>query len=190
MKYTQIPADTFKNLELNAGILVENFTPSTGEVSASSIIGATSGGVSFKATPTFSDRGEDVDNCPKNMKELKNLDSWDVKMTGTFATITPNLAKTLVAAADVSSEKITPRNDLKAEDFKDLWWIGDYSDVNTGANAGFMAIHVINALSTGGFDFKAEDKNKGKYNFEFTGHYSQSAPDTVPFEMYVKEGTA
>ena len=27
MKFTQIPADTFKQLQMNAGILVDDFTP-------------------------------------------------------------------------------------------------------------------------------------------------------------------
>ena len=53
MKYTQIPADTFQKLQLNAGILVKNFAPETGTIT--DIVGATSGGVSFTATPTFSD---------------------------------------------------------------------------------------------------------------------------------------
>lgn len=190
MKYTQIPADTFKNLELNAGVLVSSFAPGTGEVSASDIIGCTSGGVAFKATPTYVDRGEDLDNVPANTKELRGIDSFDAKMTGTFATITAALAKDLIGAADVTdTTKIVPRSDLKASDFKDIWWVGDYSDVNTGTNAGYMAIHLMNALSTGGFDFKAEDKNKGKYAFEFTGHYSLSSPETVPFELYIKAGS-
>ena len=75
MKFTQIPADTFENLQMNAGILLDEFTPSTGVIG--NIIGATTGGINFTATPTYSDYGEDIDNCPKNMKELKKLDSWE-----------------------------------------------------------------------------------------------------------------
>ena len=32
MKFTQIPTNTFKELQLNAGILTSNFTPATGTV--------------------------------------------------------------------------------------------------------------------------------------------------------------
>lgn len=195
MKFTQIPENAFKQMQLNAGILLSDFTPSTGTLDADDIIGATSGGVNFTATPSFKDIGEDVDNCPKNTKELKRLDTWDVKMSGSFATVTATLAKQLAGAADVGSSdtsKVTPRNDLSANDFEDLWWVGDYSDKNedgTSASAGFVAIHMLNTLSTGGFQLQTQDKEKGKFAFEFTAHYSISSAGTVPFEVYVKAGT-
>lgn len=190
MKFTQIPTDTFKNLQMNAGILLSDFTPSTGAVTASNILGATTGGINFTAQPEYSDFGEDIDNCPKNMMELKRLDRWNVTMSGTFVSVTADLAKMLVGSGSVASGKITPRNDLLTTDFEDVWWVGDYSDVNTGENAGFIAIHLLNGLSTGGFQIQSGDKAKGNFAFEFTGHYSNSAPDTVPFEIYVQLGAA
>lgn len=186
MKFTQIPEDTFSKLQMGAGILCKTFTPLSGTVSG--LIGATTGGVSFNATPTYSDFGEDIDNCPKNMKELKHLDTWDIGMSGTFVTIDADVAKLIAGAADAASDKVTFRNDLKAEDFSDIWWVGDYSDKNTGDNAGYVAIHMMNALSTGGFQMQSTDKAKGNFAFEFTAHYSIDAQDTVPCEVYVKAG--
>lgn len=190
MKYTKIPEDTFKNLQLNAGVLLSAFNPESATVADESIIGATTGGINFTATPTFSDYGEDIDNCPKNMKELKKLDSWDINMSGTYVTVDANAVKSLVGAADVSGNKITPRNDLKLTDFTDVWWVGDYSDQNGETNGGFVAIHMMNALSTGGFTIKSSDNGKGNFAFTYTAHYSMSAQGTVPFEVYVKAGTA
>lgn len=193
MKFTQISPTAMQEMQLNAGILLSNFTPSTGEVTSSGIIGATTGGINFTATPTFSDFGEDIDNCPKNMMELKKQEAWEVKMSGTFVTVTAATAKMLIGAADVGSSdttKVTPRNDLAVSDFGDIWWVGDYSDKNGEKNGGFLAIHMMNSLSTGGFQIKSSDKAKGQFAFEFTGHYSMDAQDTVPFEVYVKAGTA
>ena len=196
-KFTQIPADTFKKLQLNAGILATNFEPATGELTASNIIGATSGGVSFEATPSFSDFGEDIDNCPKNTKELKMLDSWEAKMSGTLVTMDTKVATSVTGAAAVAGDdqtKVVPRNSIEAEDFKDIWWVGDYSDVNddgsSAGKAGFIAIRLINALSTGGFKIKSGDKAKGAFEFEYTGHYSIENIDVVPFELYIKAGSA
>lgn len=189
MKFTQIPADTFEQIQLNAGILADSFTPSTGEVGT--LLGATTGGINFKDTVEYIDFGEDIDNCPKNMLELKKLDSHEVVISGTFVTISASMAKMLAGAADTAagdSTHIVPRNDLETTDFDDLWWIGDYSDVNTGSMAGFIAIHVMNALNTGGFQIQSTDKAKGQFAFEFTGHYSMEAQDTVPYEIYVKQG--
>lgn len=196
-KFTQIPMDTFKKLQLNAGILTTEFDPATGELTASNIIGATSGGVSFEATPSFSDFGEDIDNCPKNTKELKRLDSWEAKMSGSFVTMDTKAAVSVIGTAAVASDdptKVVPRNSVDAEDFKDIWWVGDYSDVNddgsSAGKAGFIAIKLINALSTGGFKIQSGDKAKGTFEFEYTGHYGIGNTDVVPFELYIKAGSA
>ena len=190
MKYTKIPETTFQNLQLNAGVLLSAFNPESATVANESIIGATTGGVNFTATPTFSDYGEDIDNCPKNMMELKKLDSWEISMSGTYVTVDANAVKSLVGAADVSGNKITPRNDVLLSDFTDIWWVGDYSDKNGETNGGFAAIHMMNALSTGGFAIQSSDNGKGNFAFTYTAHYSMNAQDTVPFEVYVKAGTA
>lgn len=196
-KFTQIPTNTFKKLQLGAGILTTGFDPATGELTASSIVGATSGGVSFEATPSFSDFGEDIDNCPKNTKELKRLDSWEAKMSGSFVTMDTTAAVSVIGTAAVASgdqTKVVPRNSVDTEDFKDIWWVGDYSDVNedgsSSGKAGFIAVKLINALSTGGFKIQSGDKAKGTFEFEYTGHYSIENTDIVPFELYIKAGSA
>lgn len=193
MKFTRIPETAFQTLQLNAGILLSNFTPGTGTVEETDILGATSGGVNFTATPTYSDFGEDIDNCPVNVLELKKLDSWEVTMSGTFITVDTALAKKLIGAADIGTgdkTKVTPRNDVLETDFSDIWWVGDYSDKNGNTNGGYLAIHMLNGLSTGGFQLQSGNRAKGQFSFEFTGHYSIDAQDTVPFEVYVKAGTA
>jgi len=187
MKYTKIPANTFKQIQLNAGVLVDDFDPTTQEIG--NIIGATTGGVQFNAAPTYSDYGEDIDNCPKNTMELKKLDSWEVTMAGNFVTVSVASAKRLVAAGDIDENDAThivPRNDIKTTDFATIWWIGDYSDVNDGSNAGFCAIKLKNALSTAGFQIQSTDKGKGQFAFTFTGHYSMNAQTEVPFEVFIK----
>ena len=191
-KFTQIPTDTFKKLQLNAGVLTTDFEPSTGTITASKIFGATTGGVSFEATPEYTDFGEDIDNCPKNTMELKKTDSWEVVMSGTYVTMDTAIAKSMIGTADVSGEKVTPRNYVSQDDFQDIWWVGDYSDVNVDGStgkAGFIAIKLINALSTGGFKIQTADKEKGQFEFEYTGHYSMENIDQVPFEVYIKTGT-
>lgn len=189
MKYTQIPSTAFENIQLNAGILVDNFNPATGVIGR--ILGATSGGANFTDSITYKDFGEDIDNCPKNMLELKKVDSREVKLAGTFVTVDATTAKDLIGASDVDAldaTHIIPRNDLYNTDFKTLWWVGDYSNVNTGAGAGFIAIKLMNALNTGGFQIQSADKDKGKFAFEFLGHYSMAEQNKVPYEVYIKAG--
>ena len=196
MKFTQIPTDTFQKLQLNAGILVKGatgFVPSTGTLTTANIMGATTGGITVTCIPTFVDFGEDVDNCPKNMKELKKLDSWECKISGTFVTVSTTLAKMMLGAADIDgtdTTKVTPRVDVLESDFSDVWFVGDYSDKNGATNGGFFAVHMMNALSTGGFSMKSADKEKGQFTAEFTGHVSMSAQTVVPMEFYIQQGSA
>ena len=189
MKFNRIPEDTFKQIQLGAGVILSAFNPETEEISLPDIIGASSGGINFSAVPTFSDYGEDIDNCPKNMMELKKLDSWDIRMTGSYVTITPSSVASMIGAADTVSNKVTPRSDLLSTDFSDVWWVGDYSDKNGEKNGGYVAIHMMNTLSTGGFKLQSTDRSKGKFAFEYTAHYSMGDQTVVPFEVYVKAGT-
>lgn len=193
MKFTKIPETTFKNVQLNAGVLLSGFDPKTATLELTDLLGATSGGFSFNATPSYKDMGDDIDNCPKNTKELKKLESMEIKMSGTFVTVTAQSAAMLAAHADIDSADqthIVPRHDIEDEDFTDVWWVGDYSDENGEKNGGYCAIHMMNALSTGGFKIQSEDKGKGKFAFEFMAHFSIEKQDEVPYEIYIKEGTA
>lgn len=191
MKYTQYPANTFQKLQMNAGIFCRDFDPDTGEVTG--LLGATTGGGQFTASPEFSDFGEDIDNVPKNTMELKRQDDVTVTMTTTLVTIDADAAKLLIGAADIDANDpthIVPRRDLSVDDFGDLWWVGDYSNINNGADAGFCAVHLRNALSTGGFQIQSTDKGKGNFALELTGHYSMENPDLMPYEVFIKQGSS
>lgn len=190
MKYTKVKSDTFQTLQLNAGILVKGFDPSDG--SYTSILGATTGGLSFNSNPNFSDFGEDVDNCPPNTKQLKRIMSYDPAISGTFTACTPELADTLVAAGIIDSNSaahIIPSHKLTDADFIDITAVGDYSDVNTGESAGFLAITIQNALNTSGFKWTSNKDGKGQFAFDYHGHYDYDDPDSAPFDIYVKAGT-
>ena len=193
MKFTKIPSDTFEKLQINAGVILSAFAPATGTFEATKQIGATTGGITFAVTHNFTDLGDDVDNCPKDTKELKRLESTEVKISGTYVMVDTAIAKALAAAADIDgtdSTKVVPRTDLMPTDFTDLWFVGDYSDKNGGTNGGYIAIHLLNALSTGGFQLKTSNKAKGQFAFEYKAHTSIESLDVVPYELYIKAGTA
>ena len=197
MKFTKLPPDTFQKLVLNAGILVDAFTPATGVIG--NLMGATTGGITFNSNPTYTDFGEDVDNCPNGTMELKRIDQFDPAMSGTFLTLTAAVVKDLIGAADIAvgdNTHVVPRDHLIEDDFKEVWWIGDYSDINndggTGSSqsAGFLAIHLMNSLNTGGFQIASSKNAKGQMAFDFHGHYSLENIEEVPFEVYCKAGVA
>ena len=187
-KFTVIPQDTFSGLQLDAGVLLKKFTPATPAAPADEdIICATTGGINATCVPTYSDLGEDVDNCPVNMMELKHLDSWECKLTVTSLGMSANAIKLALGAADIGDtsaskqDTITPRRDLKQTDFTDLWWVGDRAD------GGCVAIQIKNALSTGGFSLQTTKNGKGQLSVELTGHVSIDAQDTMPMVFYSLE---
>lgn len=196
MAFTKVDPNLFKKIQINAGIVCKGFTPATGVFT--DILSATSGGITFASNPTYNDFFEDVDNLPPNTKQGKRITSWDPTLSGTMLEVNSENVKSRLGAADTAAvenasgvTKITPRATLEDSDFDDIWFVGDYSDVNTGASAGFIAIHLMNALNNVGFQLQTGKNAKGQSTFEYHGHYDVEDEDqTPPFEIYVKAGTS
>lgn len=189
MTFDKLYENTFKELQMNAGIIVDDFDPKTRKIGK--ILGATSGGITIADQISTTDLGEDIDNCPKNMKELMQLDSHNVTAAGTFVTVNATQAVRLAAAAKIDPDDpthIIPQNDLTDDMFQSVWFLGDYSDKNSGEKAGYLAVHLLNAINTGGFNLKTTDKAKGQFSFTFTACYSMDDPEQVPYEIYVRGG--
>lgn len=184
--FTKISQEAFDELQVDAGVLLKSFDPSNpSEPTDAEIITATTGGITINCTPTYSDWGADVDNCPPNMMELKHLDGWDCNVQFTALKNTPEYIRLALGAADIDTEnetKIIPRRVLKKKDFGDLWWVGDKAD------GGMAAVKLKNALSTSGFSLKATKDGKGNTSTTLTGHVSIKDQETMPMEFYVTEG--
>jgi hypothetical protein len=179
-RFTVIPKNTFDALQMDAGILLKRFNPMAPAFVDSDIICATTGGINPSCVPTYSDLGEDVDNCPNGMKELAHLDGWECKISTTSLGTSPELIRFSLGAADINAETgaIVPRKDLKQTDFADIWWVGDRAD------GGLVAVRLINALSTGGFSLQTTKNGKGQIALELTGHVSINDQETMPMEFY------
>lgn len=181
-KFTKISAEAFKSMQINAGVVLNKFDPSgTTEIQDADIICATSGGVTAECKPNITDLGDDVDNCQKNTAELMQIEDYDCTLAFTALNVTTDVIKLALGAADVSDKKVTPRMTLdptaSTGDFKDIWWVGDTID------GGFVAVKLMNALSTGGLSLKTTDKGKGNLSVTLTG-CPRLGSDTVPMEWY------
>lgn len=189
-KFTQYPAEFWKNIQINAGVLVTGFNNATGAYTG--IVGATTGGTTFNPNPEYEDFGEDVDNVPANTKQLKRIKSYDPALSGTFVTISA-AAAAMLCPGSASSGLITPADVLTDDMFQDVTLVADYSEVNkdggTGSSvkAGYIAVTIKDALNTSGFQWSTTKDGKGQFAFEFHGHYDLSSPDDAPFEIYVSE---
>lgn len=180
-KYTKISQEAFEQIQVEAGVILNKFNPANPDMKDEDIITATTGGVNPSCVPTYEDFAEDVDNAPVNLKEFKRLTGWDCKMATTALGASESVIKLALGASDANEGKITPRRELKDTDFSDIWWVGDIS------NGGFLAIRLINALSTGGFSLQTSKNGKGNIALELTGHVSSEEQDVVPMEFYLGE---
>lgn len=180
-RFTKIPQNTFEELQVNAGILVKDFDVATGTYDDSDMITATTGGITVNCKNSYTDFGDDIDNCKKNTMQLKRIDSTDVSISTTALNINEDLLLYMLGAADkdANTGAIKPRNDLKVTDFSTIWWIGDLS------NGGYIAVKISNALSTDGFSIKTSDKGKGNISITLTGHVDINAQDVIPAEFYL-----
>ncbi len=180
--FTRIPADTFEQIQTDAGILLYSFDPAApGAVKDEEIICPTTGGITAACVPSYSDRGEDVDNCPANLLELKSLDSWDCSLQFTSLGTSPRSIRLALGAADIDADgptHILPRRGLKVSDAQDIWWVGDRAD------GGLVAVCLKKALSTAGFSLKTTKNGKGNTSVTLTGHVTVATQQEVPMEFW------
>lgn len=184
MKFTKIPKSTFDAMQFDAGLLLSTFDPESGaEPADGDILCATTGDVTITCKPSYVDMGEDVNNCPEGMAELKKLTGWECTLKFTSLSFAPAMLKLGLGAADVDGSKVTIRRSLSIDDFGDIWWVGDAGEDD------LVAVHVLNALSTEGVTITAAKNSKGRVEMTLQGHVSIDAQDAMPMEFYSTAGT-
>lgn len=184
-RFTKISQNAFAALQLDAGVLLTTFDPANPVPPPdNTILTATTGGVTVNCTPTYSDFAADVDNAPNNLKEFKHLDGWDCSIQTTSLGTSLELLRYALGAADITSgsNKVKPRRMLNQSDFADLWWVGDKAD------GGYVAVKLINGLSTAGLSLKTSKNGKGNIGITLTGHVSIANQDDMPMEFYSIDG--
>lgn len=183
-------ANTAQNLQLDAGIFVRGLAdPSkfTGTVTTpAKTIGATSGGGSFTAIPTFRNIFEDLDGARGVYKGGQVIDSWEIKMTTTIKEMTAENLKLTLAAADTSAassgkyDTTVARLEVKEEDYLDNFcFIGTINGQDTP-----VIVEMKNVLNMSGLNLTVADKATGSVSLELQAHFDLSKPDEVPFKIY------
>lgn len=185
-RFTQVKLDAFKEIQVEAGVILSEFNPANPVIDRTKILFTTSGGINPVCKVNYTDYFEDVDNVPNGTMEGKQIDSYECSISGTSLDYSVNQVKRLIGPADIDANdttRITPRSELKVSDFiPSLWWVGDMAD------GGFIACQLLNVLSSEGLSIQSTKKGKGTTSFTLSGHYSINAVDTVPMNFYVVEG--
>ena len=193
-----IRKETFKNLQLNAGIFVKNLDYSsianadalkTAIASAiaagTNILGATRGGGTFTVTREL--RTPEVDGMRYPFIGSDFVDSVDAYLSTTLIEVTAaNIVDTLGnASMSTSGKKTTIKMHTAIQDsdyIASLTWVGDLADGR------LAAITLKNALNTADFSLTFADKGEGTLSAEFHARQADVLDyDEAPFEIVIFE---
>lgn len=183
-KATRISADAAEKMQVNAGLLLNQFDVSNPvEPADEHIIAETTGDYSITCTPETSDFFEDVNNAPKNTKEGKRITGWTCGLSVTAISMTDDNIALALGASEVGEDGGTrARSQYKVDDFKSIYWIGDMIDETK-----LFVVAMDDTVSTGGLSFTASNNGKGGLALTLTPHSSIKTPDKVPMAFYILE---
>jgi hypothetical protein len=183
-KYTKLSKDLFKELVFDSGIVLNKFDPSGAtEIADEDIVCDTTGDISTTLVTSYTDLGEDVNNCPTGMMELMEVENIEARLSFTALNATPEVIAMAMGVADITDNKVTPRMTIDvSKDFHDIWLVLNVM------GGGMAAVHLMNALSSAGMSLTTTKRGKGQVQVEMQGHYSINAQDTVPMEYYYSAG--
>ena len=189
LNFSKVAPNVLEEVQFGAGVVLSEFDPKNAQAAniIENIIAAHDGGLNAYAKPTYLNLMEGIDNTVGDLKEGVDIDMWECGISGTFKTVSASTIKMLMAAADVADGKITPRTYLTEADFQDIWVVADYSKGETASTDGFIAVHLMNALSQDGFNWQTANKGKGTFTANFKAYGTIEDTDLVPFEVYISE---
>lgn len=193
---TPVTAETFKDLNFNAGMLLKNFdfasaTDATSlmalivsaEVQRDSWLGATKGGINVQENKSYWSPSMDGRRMP--FKGEKQFDTAEPKVTGTLVQYTPRNVKAISGAAEITGEntnvvKVQPLANIREGDYFDnVVFVG-----NVGSDGLYVA-EIKNALCTSGMNSQSTDKDIGTMPFEFTAHADSPVfTEELPISYY------
>lgn len=194
--YSKLQSGAYQRMAFNAGMVLigaSAFTPATGTVDDTKILGASSGGWGFNAGINTTDLAEDVDNAKPGMKQFIRFANSEPHLTGTLLTVDNDNIKYIIPGSAVAKDSTTnvvhatPNGYFTDDDFFDVWLITDYStitNVSGTATSGFFALHMKNCLNVGGAQLQTNEDGKMTLPVDFRAFYDADNEDAEPYEIY------
>jgi hypothetical protein len=181
---TGYTSKTKRNLLLGAGALYKNFVVGTDTPSSATakIIGATQGGLEFKAVPTI--RNIQIDGILGKVADLDVIDAWECSLAGSFIEINSEVIRRSLAAVTQTSDSdydiFQGSTEFDADDYlTNVTYIGTLAGSETP-----VILQINNAIDTQGLTFKTEDGKEGTVDVTFEGRYAISDNGVPPFKIY------
>ena len=185
---------TFKNLQLNTGLLFYNIKVEEFECGGSlrsalesaledggNFLGATRRGAVFSARPIVRQYRSDGDFYVK--LEGTVISGWEVELSAEIVEFTPEIIRQILPKAKIDDQmlNVTKLNlqEILSAQRENLIWVGDLS------GGGLIAIELRNAMNVGGIRLNAESSTENSIAVRFIPHSGEFFnPGKPPFEIY------
>ncbi len=174
---TGLNANTATNLQLGAGAILKTKYNTGDTLSATNILSATNGGMTFSAVPEFFT--PTVDGMFDNIKGAgKAITRWTVTLSFTAVEADAEVLLKALGCADADANGvITGRHTISASDYADLYAIAEKGDGT------IIQITIKNAMNTSGLSLATANNGNGGISFTISGNYDISDLETPPFEI-------
>jgi len=174
---TGLNANTATNLQLGAGVILKSKYTTGDTLTATNILTATNGGITFTAVPEFFT--PTVDGMFDNIKGAgKAITRWTVNLNFTAVETDAEVLLKALGCADADANGvITGRHTISANDYADLYVLAEKGD-NT-----VIQITIKNAMNTNGLNLTTTNNGNGGISFTISGNYDISDLETPPFEI-------
>lgn len=173
---TGLNTNTAQNLQLGAGAILKSKYVRGTTLSAENILSATNGGLSFTAVPQWFTPS--VDGIFSNVKGAgKRITNWVVTLSFTAVEADAEVIAKALGCADIDGNVITGRHTINAEDYSDIYAIGEKGDGSV------IQITLKNALNTNGLSLQTTNNGNGGIAFTVEANYDIADLDTPPFEI-------
>lgn len=178
----KISADAANNIQVEAGLLLNNFdVTSPKEPKDADIISATTGDFTITAAPQTVDFFEDVNNAPANSKEGLRITGWDCGLTvGVLEIKDATLKLALSAYEERGTGGVAPRAQYQLTDFKKVYWVGDMVDEDK-----LLCVVMDDTVNTNGVNLTTSKNGKGNLSLELKPYASFATPTVVPMAFYI-----
>ena len=175
---TGLNSNTATNLQLGAGVILKSKYVSGTPFTASDVLSATNGGITFSAVPEFFT--PTVDGMFDNIKGAgKTITRWVVTLSFTAVEADAEVLLKALGCADQNGTTgvITGRHNIASTDYANLYVLAEKGDTTV------IQITVKNAMNTSGLNLSTVNNGNGGISFTISGNYDISDLETPPFEI-------
>lgn len=175
---TGLNANTATNLQFGAGAILKSKYSTGDTLTASNILSATNGGLTFSAVPEF--YTPTVDGMFDNvMGGGRRIVRWVVTLSFTAVEADAEVIMRALGCAnqDGTTGVITGRHTISASDYANIYALGEKGDGSV------IQMTVKNGLNTNGLSLVTANNGNGGIAFTIQGNYDINDLETPPFEI-------